>query len=421
MQYFSFFGKLKFRIIDLLRGTSILPVLEELHQQQYLPAEELERIRQQKLDRLFALAKNKTAYYRQYADYSELPMLTKNIVRHQATAFAVEGNKKKLFKKTTGGSTGEPFSYYSTALSQSYVWAGLLLSWEAAGYRLGNRVAFIAGSSIIKSGWQYRLFYWLMNVELLYASPLNDEVMADYVQKLRQQKTAIIYGYANTIQTLAHYIIRMGGITFPHLKAVVSTAELLTPAARIIIEKAFGAKVFNQYGCNEAGISAFECEQGNMHLISTRCVYETAEDGCLLGTDLANEGYIMMKFNSTDLVQFGHSICACNRHFPIIQSMVGRQTDILVDMDNNIIHASFFGIVLDKDASIRQFQIAYSNDAIEINIHSDTDGLQTFTHRYLPMLRQHTIFKHYSIVLNAPFISNQNDKHKEVVDKRVKI
>ena len=54
-----------FRIIDLLRGTSILPVLEELRRQQYLPAEELERIQQQKLDRLFALAKNKTAYYHQ--------------------------------------------------------------------------------------------------------------------------------------------------------------------------------------------------------------------------------------------------------------------------------------------------------------------------------------------------------------------
>ena len=345
-------------------------------------------------------------------------MLTKDIVQEQPTAFAVEGFKKKLTNKTTGGSTGTPFSYYNTTLSQSYVWAGLLLSWEAAGYRLGDRVAFIAGSSIIKSGWRYGLFYWLMNVELLYASPLNDEVMANYVLQLQQQKTAIIYGYANTIQTLAHYIIRKGDINFPHLKGIVSTAELLTPAARIIIEKAFGAKVFNQYGCNEAGISAFECEQGNMHLISTRCVYETAADGCLLGTDLVNEGYLMMKFNSTDLVKFGGSHCACNRHFPIIESVVGRQTDILVDMDNNILHASFFGIVFGKDTSIHQFQIAYTNDAIELNIHSHTDGLETFTHRYLPMLRQHTIFKHYSIVLNAPFISNHNDKHKEVVDKR---
>ena len=407
-----------FRIIDLLRGTSILPVLEELRRQQYLPAEELERIQQQKLDRLFALAKNKTAYYRQFTTYGEIPILTKDIVQQQPTAFAVEGFKKKLTNKTTGGSTGTPFSYYNTTLSQSYVWAGLLLSWEAAGYRLGDRVAFIAGSSIIKSGWRYGLFYWLMNVELLYASPLNDEVMANYVLQLQQQKTAIIYGYANTIQTLAHYIIRKGDINFPHLKGIVSTAELLTPAARIIIEKAFGAKVFNQYGCNEAGISAFECEQGNMHLISTRCVYETAADGCLLGTDLVNEGYLMMKFNSTDLVKFGGSHCACNRHFPIIESVVGRQTDILVDMDNNILHASFFGIVFGKDTSIHQFQIAYTNDAIELNIHSHTDGLETFTHRYLPMLRQHTIFKHYSIVLNAPFISNHNDKHKEVVDKR---
>lgn len=89
---------------------------------------------------------------------------------------------KKLFKKTTGGSTGEPFAYYTTSELQSYLWAGIILSWEVAGYKLGEKVAFFAGSSLIKQGIKHKLFYKLLNADLLYASPLNDEVMQAYAK-----------------------------------------------------------------------------------------------------------------------------------------------------------------------------------------------------------------------------------------------
>jgi len=411
-------GKIKLRLIDLLRGTRIVKVLGELRIQQYLPAAELDALRQKKLDRLFGLAKNSTPYYRQFSSFSQLPVLTKDMVRQRPADFMNAAFKKKLMKKTTGGSTGAPFTYYNTSTSQSYIWAGLLLSWEATGYRAGQRVAFVAGSSIIKRGWQYRLFYYLLNVDLLPASPLNDEVMAAYVQQLQQNRNTVIYGYAHTINSIADYIIRRGGAAFPHLMGVVTTAEILTPSARANIQKAFGVKVHDQYGCNEGGISAFECEKGNMHLISNRCVYETLEDGTLAATDLVNEGFIMMKYCTNDLVTFGGGTCACKRGFPIIQSVTGRQNDVVVDMDNNVLHASFFGIVIGRDTSIKQYQLTFTNETIELNIHSNTGNMTDFKQRYLPMLRQHAAFTHYSVKMNSPFVLYSNGKHKEVVDQR---
>ena len=412
-------GKLKFYLIDLLRGTRILQVLKELRAEQYLPAAELNALRQKKMDRLFALAQRTAKYYQPFTSYCKVPVLTKEMVRQHPEDFKNTTYKKKLIEKTTGGSTSTPFTYYNTTSSQSYIWAGLLLCWEATGYRLGDRVAFLAGSSIIKSGWQYKLFYWLMNVELLHASPLNEQVMADYVQRLQQNKTVVIYGYAYTIQGIAHHIVRHGGASFPHLKGVVCTAEKLTPAARAIINEAFGVTVYDQYGCNEAGISAFECKQGNMHLISSRCMYETLPDGTLAATDLSNEAYIMMKYSTTDLVEFGTGTCTCKRNYPIISSVIGRQSDVVVDMENNVLHASFFGIVFGKDILIKQYQIAYTNRSIELNIHSSNGDSEYFKSLYLPMMRENALFEEYKLTMNKPFIMHLNGKHKEVVDRRV--
>lgn len=395
-----------------------MPVLKELNQQQYLPAEELEAIRISRLAHLFQIAKTHTKYYSQFNSYQELQVLSKDIISQRFTDFVPSSYKKKLIKKTTGGSTGTPFSYYSTNKSLSYLWAGIILSWQVAGYRTGDKVAFLAGSSLYKTGWQHRLFYNLMNIDILHASPLNDSVMKAYAEKIKCRKTTLVYGYAHAINALADYLNRQPATSFPYLKGVVCTAELLTGSARENIEKAFGVKVYNQYGCNEAGVSAFECEQGKMHIISTRCIYETDKDGSLLGTDLSNEGFVMMKYNTTDIVTFSDETCSCKRNFPIIKNVVGRLNDVVVDMKGNVLHASFFGMVFSKDTSIKQFQIVYNNDIIEVNIHSNNPDEETYKNKYLPLLRNHAVFEYYNLKINSPFFVIKNGKHKEVVDNR---
>ncbi len=134
-----------------------------------------------------------------------------------------------------------------------------------------------------------------MNIESYPVAILTEEIIAKYIESIKQKKIKLIYGYTMAISTIADYIIK-NGITPPSgLSGIVSTAEMLSPKTRANIEKAFGVKVFNQYGCNEAGISAFECEEHQLHLISSRCIYEINEQGNLLGTDLANEAAIFMK------------------------------------------------------------------------------------------------------------------------------
>ena len=411
-------GKLNFVIIDWLRGTCILRALKQLHQEQYMPVAQLELLRRSRLKKLFQFSKTSTHFYKSFNNYEELPVLTKDMIIKRFNDFFSTKDKRSLVKKTTGGSTGVPFAYYTTRRSVSYMWAGIILSWETTGYRIGDKVVFIAGSSLFKNDWKHKLFYKLLNVDILYASPLSDEIIEGYAERIKKDKAAVVYGYSYAINTVAEYLNRVKKHQFPDLKGVVCTAELLTDSARAKIEKAFGVPVYDQYGCNEGGISAFECEHKKMHLISTRAVYETDKHGTLISTDLMNDGFIMMKYNTTDIVEFADKPCSCKRTFPFIKKMIGRLNDVVVDMDKKVLHASFFGITLSKDSAIHQYQVTFNNHSININIHSPYNTESYFSEKYIPLIRKYARFDIYTVTMNKPFEKSPNGKHREVVDKR---
>ena len=412
-------GKIKLYLIDFIRGTSILKTLNKLRKQQYLSPGELATISRLKLEKLFQLAKTSTDFYAQFNSYNEIPVLTKPTVIKYFPDFISRLYKKKLIKKTTGGSTAEPFNYYTTKESQSWLWAGIFLSWETAGYRLGDKVTFIAGSSLVKTDWKHKIFYFLLNVKFLYSTIFTDDFLKEYTQKIRQNKSAIIYGYPNAINIIAGYLNSQPlKMYFPHLKAIVCTSELLTGAVRENIEKAFNVKVYNQYGCNEAGVSAYECEYQHLHMISSRAFYEVDEKSTLISTDLTNEGFIMMKFNTGDIIEFSEEQCLCQRSFPVIQNIVGRLGDVMIDMDNNVFHRSFFAMDLINDSSINQYQVSFTNDSFELNIHGDISQKDKYEEKYLSVYRKHAKFKNYQIKINEPFILSKNGKLKDVLDKR---
>jgi len=420
LRHFSFTGRLRFYFIDIVRGTNTFQVLRELRQHQFLSARELQEIQAKKLERHFNIAKFSTDYYSMFTSYNDLPILTKDIVSANFDTFVSRSFKKKLIRKTTGGSTAAPFSYYTTQRSQSWLWAGILLSWETAGYHLGEKVIFFAGTSLIKTGWQYRVFYKMMNVEVLPASPLNDNVLNRYSLLIQKSGATIIYGYAHAIAVMADFLNTQPPVYFPGLKAIVCTAEPLLPKMRRSIENAFGVKVYDQYGCNEGGISAFECEHGKMHIINTRAAYETTNDGYLISTDLSNEGFPLIRYNTNDIVELSENkdTCDCKRGFPIIKSVIGRQSDLLIDMKQNVLHASFFGIVFSKDISVKKFQLVYDHESVELNIHTDTTVQPDYFNKYLTLLKTHSSFSNYSLKLNQAFILTANGKHKEVIDNR---
>ncbi len=411
-------GKLRLQIIDLLRGTTVLPVLAELKKHQYLPQNELEAIRKSRLERVWNIAKKHTAYYSKFNSFEEVPVMTKEIIRQNTPGLISSAYKRKLYKKQSGGSTGVPLVYYTTSESQSYLWASIILSWEAAGYRFGDRVGFLAGTSLIKAGWANKIFYLLFNTDMYPATPLNDKVLESHVQNMKRRKVKIIYGYANVVNVLADYIKAKGAGYLPDLKGIVCTAEILSDDMRQNISNAFGVKVINQYGCHEGGASAFECSEGKMHLISSKIAYEVHSDGFLISTDLPNEGFLMLKYDTGDMLEFSDKACSCGRTFPVINRVIGRTADLVMDRYNNKLHDSFFYFLFKLESTVKQYQVVYNDDTITLTLKTQNAKNIAEYDKYLDQVREQVKFNHYRILLDEPFILLKNGKHKQIIDNR---
>lgn len=404
-----------FWLIDLLRGINSLALYNQLKREQFLPAAELAKIQQQRLMTYVQQASASVPFYSGKKAYLEFPVINKEVINANKQQFFSSAYKGKLFQKKTGGSTGEPFVYFTGVESQSYLWAGILLAWDAAGYRLGDKVAFVAGSSIFNSGFKQKVYYGLMNVTLMSAFNLTAERADQYIAALVSKRVRFVYGYASAIHQIALRVLQGNARPAFSLRAIICTAEMLTDAMRADIGKAFGCPVFNQYGCNDAGVSAFECEQHQgFHLISSRAYIEVDAAGRLLATDLANDAFMVARYDTGDLVQMAEKPCACGRGLPVISRVVGRSNDMVVDASGKSTHSEFFTHLFREDSSIRAFQVLFNRKQLIVNIHSDVSDASAYQH-YLKTISANLDFGRYELVLNGEFEFMANRKRKFVM------
>lgn len=412
-------GQFRFRTIDALRGTNILSTLKKLNEEQYLDSHTLANLSQDNYKEFIEQVIPATQYYTNLGSKVASSILTKDVIRKNTAALFSKTYTKKKYAKGTGGSTGAPLVYHTTNEAQSFMWAGILLSWETLGYQLGDKVAFIAGTSLGKNDIRHKIFHQLMNVTTYSAYHLNELDIKSYLTQIINTKTKIIYGYATAINRIAEFILKSQHVySFSHLKGIVSTAEILSDKHRDNIEQAFNVKVHNQYGCNEAGISAFECDFGNLHYINTATRIEFDIDGNVLATNLVNKAFPMIRYYTGDKFDVVENVsCPCKRGYPIIENFMGRTCDLVIDKQNKVTHSAFFNILFRDNKHIEQYQVLFNEHKLTLYLQIDTDTLsrELLTH-YLDVIKNNMAFDEYALEINAPFMEAENAKHRFVIN-----
>jgi phenylacetate-CoA ligase len=410
---------LRYRLIDIARGTRSIALLSILRRHQFESPATLAASEKVALDSYFDALRQAVPRFKDVPRFEDLPIIDKRFVNQHRDELTNPQYRGKKIRKKTGGSTGEPLVYWTSTASQSYLWAGLFLAWEAAGYRLGDKVASLAGSSLYETGLKQRLYYKLLKVTLMSAFDMSSERMDDYAERLQSGGFKLFYGYASAIHRLARHLLDQGRSFTSDLRGIVCTAEMLTPAMRADIEAAFGAPCFSQYGCHEAGVSAFECEQRNgFHLLSPRAHVEVMADGRLISTDLSNDAMFLPRYNTGDLVRMSARQCPCGRGLPLIEEVIGRQNDIVVDPRGAAVHSEFFTHLFREDGRIHAFQVTFDEHSLTVNLHLSPrppGELATLAATYRDRILRSLQFKHFEFVFNEPFITQANSKHRFVV------
>jgi len=122
---------------------------------------------------------------------------------------------------------------------------------------------------------------------------------------------------------------------------VNSASEVLTPAARELATRAWGAAPFDVYAATETGGIAAECaHHTGLHLFEDLIIAEPVDgDYCpvpagatgarLLVTVLSSRTLPLIRFELTDRVRLSTAGCPCGLPFRLMDSVEGRTDDVL--------------------------------------------------------------------------------------------
>lgn len=302
-------------------------------------------------------------------DLEKLPILTKQTIKKNWQDFVPKNiNKLKYLNSSTGGSTGEPLIY---RMSRDDYERGVALLYRGlgyGGYKLGDRIAIIAGSSLIpttKSELKKKIQDFFLNLRHYSSFEMSEENLFKYFYAINKWNPNFIRGYASAIYLFVKFI-RGNNLKLEFQpRAIFTTAEKLFDKQRELIEQVFGVKVFDDYGLNDGGISAYECKKHNgMHIDTERAILEVANEygkqlinhqGKILATSLYNYALPFIRYDTGDVGIISDSKCACGQEMLLLKEICGRVTDFL--KLNDIIIGSPVLTVLMGKFDIEQYQI----------------------------------------------------------------
>lgn len=379
----------------------------KLVKNQLRPYSELRKEQDSQLRRIIDYAYSNIPYYHRVfkdlnitpedvkgiSDLEKLPILTKEIIKQNWDQFKpLNINKIKYYEWATGGSTGTPLRYRVDKFDRFLAGAILYKGWGYAGYCLGDRMIFLAGASLdvgTKSNLITKAHEIARNIRKLSSFDMGEVEMGSYVRTINSYKPKFIRGYASSIYFFSKWV-KDNNLSIDKPLAVLTTAEKLYPHMRKMIEGVFDCEVYDGYGLNDGGISAFECsEHSGLHIDMERSVMEVVEkdghqldegDGRILATSLHNYAMPFLRYDTDDIGHIIQENCSCGRGYRLLRELVGRSVDVLITPEGKSIHGWFFLYVFwEYCKGIKEYQVVQEKlDKIVIKIvpGNDFDGVQ---------------------------------------------
>lgn len=367
----------------------------ELEASQWLSPSEIRELQKAKLARLLQHAEECVPFYRKrFADAGlnrsgadplevlrSLPILSKEQIREAGEDIVWPQSPGGLSMRSTGGSTGEPLTFYLDRRRQAYDQAARMRAHRWFGVSPGECEIQLWGSPIERKrtdrmrAIRDRLF----NQHLLDAFQMSPSRMNRYLDEWDRLRPAVLFGYPSSIALFVRHARSMGRcLDTTRLHAVFVTGEVCYPHDRKIIEQYFGVQVADGYGSREAGFIAHQCRHGGMHVTAECVIVEILRDGQevavgesgeIVVTHLDAYGMPFIRYRTGDVGRLLPGRCRCGRGLPLMDVVQGRATDFLLLPDGTIKHALSIIYPLREMAGIEKFRVTQAEDlAVTIEI-----------------------------------------------------
>ncbi|MDZ4839231.1 MAG: hypothetical protein SGJ04_04430 [Bacteroidota bacterium] len=328
------------------------------------------------------------------------PILTKTTIKSNIEGM-IDGDKNVLVRHLSSGSSGIQGEVYMTKSNESNQQAVQTRWWEWSGYRLGDKImqtGMTPTRSKVKA-----IKDKLFRTRYINAFKSSPQTLADIAKDLSSGNNYdFIMGYASSIYGIADYL-KSNNIKSDKLKGVVSWGDKLFPHYRKTLEDVFNCETFDTYGCSEGFMIAAECQYHKLHIMTPLVYLEIVDDdgnevkpgqlGKVIVTRLDNKVMPLIRFYLGDLAVVApeSETCSCDRPYPILERVIGRDTDIVKTKSGKSMVVHFFTGIFEFYPNIKQFRVIQRDlNGMEIEIikendfnESDLDKIKTTINNFL--------------------------------------
>jgi len=259
-------------------------------------------------------------------DLSVLPFLEKEVLRSniQRVTTSIEPS----VEAHTGGTTGKSLVVRMTNEDMMLRMAMLDHFKSRVGFEhLKMRRATFMGKHIVPPNSKTDVF-WRYNhacKQMLYSSfHLSRNNLKLYVDSLNKFKPAAIDGFFTSMLDVATFIEQEGlPVDFTPV-GIFPTSETITDSGRELLERVFGAKVYNQYASSEGAPFITECEYGTLHIEHSTGVFENFSPGSseIAVTSFSTHGTPLIRYKIGDSITLkGRINCDCGVESDAVDSI----------------------------------------------------------------------------------------------------
>jgi len=385
--------------------------LRFLEEAQWLDPGRLQSHQNRALSALIRVAYQEVPFYRELMDKArvkpeeirtardlhKLPIVTKTMLRSAYPHLTTRNTGWRTYEAHTSGSTGTNFCVMEDTETRGWYRASFLLALQWAGWRIGEPHLQM-GMSLNRS-LEKRLKDALLRCYYTSAFDLTDSALDRALELMERHSIQHLWGYPGSIYFLARRAIQRGWNQ--PLRSVVTWGDNLLPHYRKIIERAFGTRVFDTYGCAEGIQVAAQCGQGSTyHVHSLDVIVEYLDDdglpvspgepGNLILTRLHPGPMPLIRYRVGDIgISGGVRNCKCGRGFEVMEAVLGRDTDVVLTPSGNRLIVHFFTGILEHFPEIDSFQVVQEElDSIVLRIVPSEKFSEEVAERVIQELKQ---------------------------------
>lgn len=274
---------------------------------------------------------------------------------------------------SSSGTTGKPVIIPYTAKDVDD-WATMFARcYEIAGITAKDRIQITPGYGLWTAGIGFQAGCEKLGAMAIPMGPGNTEKQ---LQMMIDLESTVICATSSYALLLAEEINRRGLKDKIRLKKGVIGSERWSDAKRKYIAAELGIELYDIYGLTEIygpGIGINCSDQTGMHIFddylyteiidpATGEVLPDGEEGEIVITTLVKEGAPLIRFRTHDLSRIIPGECSCGRHFPRLDTIVGRSDDMFKVHGVNMFPSQVEEILGQVDGVSSEYKIDIAHD-----------------------------------------------------------